>query len=104
MQSNGYWPHVLNQAGSFTKAFFWFVYFCQISPLVWQFHVYIAVWLWPVCSHSMEATARKAQANITIDEQIAALHKAQGLVWVLNICDTKRQNWQNMPQNITVYD
>ncbi|XP_033638833.1 splicing factor 3A subunit 1-like isoform X2 [Asterias rubens] len=36
--------------------------------------------IWDGHSASMEATARKAQANITIDEQIAALHKAQGLV------------------------
>ncbi|XP_038052884.1 splicing factor 3A subunit 1-like [Patiria miniata] len=36
--------------------------------------------IWDGHSASMESTARKAQAHITIDEQIAALHKAQGLL------------------------
>ena len=33
-----------------------------------------------VIPYSMEATTRKAQANISIEEQIAALHKAKGLL------------------------
>ncbi|KAJ8048110.1 Splicing factor 3A subunit 1 [Holothuria leucospilota] len=36
--------------------------------------------IWDGHSASMESTTRKAQANITIEEQIEALHKAQGLL------------------------
>lgn len=36
--------------------------------------------IWDGHTASMEATTRKAQANISIEEQIAALHKAKGLL------------------------